>query len=202
MKKVEFPINKKDWAPSLIPGPIVLISTCDREREPNVAPKSWFQMVGFEPPMLMFAGTKGNTTENNILATGCFSVNIVDSSMADKVYGCLESFGRERIEKMGITLSAAKKIDAFSVDQCPAHLECILRGTYEVCGSFVVFGEILSASIREDILSVPPRERYRLLDSILFLENALYARVRETWTTTPVKTLSAAGQGQPPTSAE
>jgi flavin reductase (DIM6/NTAB) family NADH-FMN oxidoreductase RutF len=187
--KVEFPINKKEWAPSLIPGPVVLISTCDQKGDRNVAPKSWVQMIGFEPPMLMFAGTKGNTTEKNILETGCFSVNLVDSSLAAKVYGCLEWFGRERIEKMGIALSPAKKIAAPLVDQCPAHLECVLRGTHEVCGSFVVFGEIVAASIREDILNVPPRERYRLLDNIIFLENGLYTRVRETWTASPVKTL-------------
>ncbi|MDP6713459.1 MAG: flavin reductase, partial [SAR202 cluster bacterium] len=99
MKKIDYPIDKNGWHPSLIPGPIVLISTQDSAKEPNVAPKSWLQMVSFDPPILMFSGTRRNTTEQNILETGCFGVNFVDSSMAPAVYGCLEWFGRERIER-------------------------------------------------------------------------------------------------------
>jgi len=178
-KKVDYPIRKKEWAPSLIPGPLVLISTCDQAKEPNVAPKSWLQMAAFDPPTLMFSGSKGNTTEKNILATGSFAVNLVDGSMADEVYGCIAWSGRERIEKMGITLSAAKKIDAPLVDRCPAHLECVLQGTHEIGSGFIVFGRIVAASIREDILAAPPKDRYRLLDPVLFLENGLYSRVRD-----------------------
>ncbi|MBI4678193.1 MAG: flavin reductase [Elusimicrobia bacterium] len=179
MKKAEYPIDKKEWSPSLIPGPITLISTCDQAKEPNVAPKSWLQMAAFEPPTLMFSGSKENTTEKNILAAGCFAVNLVDSSMAVKVYGCIKWSGRERIRKMGITLSPARKIGAPLVDQCRAHLECVLRGTKEVGGGFVVFGEIVAAFVREDILAAPPEDRYRLLDQVVFLENGLYARVRD-----------------------
>jgi len=86
MKKVSFPVDKQKWHPSLIPGAIVLISSYNSEKELNIAPKSWIQMVSFEPSILMFSGTKGNITENNILETKCFGVNIVDSSLAAKTY--------------------------------------------------------------------------------------------------------------------
>ncbi len=87
--KVPFPLDKRHWQPSLVPGPVVLISTVNGVGEPNIAPKSWLQMVSFEPPMLMFSGTKGNTTELNILETGCFGVNFVDSSMVPMVDRCI-----------------------------------------------------------------------------------------------------------------
>ncbi len=177
MKKVDYPIDKRKWHPSLIPGPVVLISTYDAKKNPNVAPKSWVQMVSFEPPTLMFSGTKGNTTENNILQTGCFGVNIVDSSMASKVYNCIRWFGCERIEKTGLTLIEASKINAPLVDDCKAHLECRLHTTTEIGSGFVVFGEIVAASIWDKIPEAKLDKRYELLDQIVFLENSLYARI-------------------------
>jgi len=49
-RKVPYAIDKREWHPSLIPGPIALISTVDAGGTPNIAPKSWLQMVAFEPP--------------------------------------------------------------------------------------------------------------------------------------------------------
>lgn len=71
MEKVSYPIDKRKWSPSLIPGPIALISTYDSQGDPNVAPKSWLQMVSFEPPTLVFSGTRGNATERSVLEKGC-----------------------------------------------------------------------------------------------------------------------------------
>ncbi len=178
MNKVPYPVNKKEWSPGLIPGPLALVSTCNGAREPNVAPKSWIQMVSFDPPILMLSTGEKTTTAKNIRSTRCFAINLVDSSLAGKAFECVKWFGRERIERMGITLVPARSIDAPLVEQCPAHLECKLRETAKV-GSFVVFAEIVAASIRKDIPAAQPRNRYRLLDQAIFLENGLYSRMHE-----------------------
>jgi len=177
MKKIDYPIDKRQWSPSLIPGPVVLISTASRDREPNVAPKSWLSMVSFTPPILMFSGSKGNTTENNILDTGCFVVNLVDSSMAETVFGCLRWHGRERIEKCGFELAPASVIDAPLVSNCRAHLECRLTDTKEVGSGFVIFGEIVAASIWDEIVKTAPGKRYQMLDQAMFLEEGVWGRV-------------------------
>ena len=56
MKKVNYPIDKKKWSPSLIPGVITLISTNGLKGNPNIAPKSRIQMVPFDPSILIFSG--------------------------------------------------------------------------------------------------------------------------------------------------
>lgn len=178
MKKIPFSVNKHNWHPGIIPGPIVLISTHDKSGSPNVAPKSWIQMVSFEPSILMFSGTKGNSTETNILETGCFSVNIVNSAMAEKVFDCIRWHGTERIEKAELTLFKAQKITAPLIDQCPAHLECKLIDTKEAGSGFIILGEIVAASIRADIAEADRNESYRLLDQIVFLEDRLYSHIR------------------------
>lgn len=135
-------------------------------------------MVAFDPPVLMFSGSMGQTTENNILETNCFGVNIVDSSLTSHVYSCIKWFGIERIKKLGFTLHDASKIDAPLINECKAHLECRLRSTKEVGSGFVVFGEIVAASIWEDVLKGETlQEKYELLDQIVYLESGIYARI-------------------------
>jgi flavin reductase (DIM6/NTAB) family NADH-FMN oxidoreductase RutF len=177
MKKVEFPIDIRKWHPSLIPGPIVLISTISEDGEPNVAPKSWLQMVSFEPPIMMFSGQRGNTTEKNIKATKCFTVNFASSDQAEKIYGCVKWFGRERLEKCGFTLSRTNKIRAPLVNECRAHLECELHDSMIVGSGLVIFGKIVAASIWEEILKQERIHAYKHLDQILYLENNLYCIV-------------------------
>ena len=177
MKKINFPIDKRKWRPSLIPGPIALISTYSLEGQPNIAPKSWLQMVSMERPILMFSGSRGFTTENNIIKTRCFGVNFVDYELAPKVFGCLEWFGQERIEKCGFTMSPASEVNAPLVNECKAHLECRLHSTHEVGSGFIVFGEIVAASINEDILKAKHEDMYKLFDQILFLEDNIFSRI-------------------------
>ena len=176
-RKISLPTDKREWHPSLIPGPIALISTVDSDGVPNVAPKSFLQMVSFEPSILMFSGRKGGRTEENIVATGCFAVNLVDGGLAQRTFECVRWKGTERIERSGFQLSAASAIEAPLVDDCRAHLECRLHDTKEVGSGFVVFGEIVAASILEEIADAEPRNRYMALDQALYLEDGLYSTV-------------------------
>ncbi len=185
--KVPFPIDKHQWQPGLLPGPIALISTADEQGTPNVAPKSWLQMVSFEPPMLMFSGQPNGTTERNIIATECFAVNVVDSRLASKTFSCIRFKGTERIARSEFRLTSATAIDAPLVENCKAHLECRLSETKPMGASLVVFGEIVAAAIDQDVLAAEPRTRYAILDQTLFLEDGLFAQVRRPHPAQPEK---------------
>ncbi|HDS01398.1 MAG TPA: flavin reductase family protein [candidate division Zixibacteria bacterium] len=175
MKKVDFPIDKRKWHPGLIPGLIVLVSTYSKESIPNIAPISWIQMVSFKPPVLMFSGSRGSRTVNNILETNCFCVNTVDSKMVTKVFNCIKWFGQERIKKCGFNLSDAELIKAPLVDESRAHLKCTLYDTKEVGRAVIVFGEIKAASIWEEIALADTISAYKKLDQVLYMEDGIYA---------------------------
>ena len=177
MRKLPYPIDKREWHPSLIPGPLALISTVDPDGAPNVAPKSWLQMVSFDPPMLMFSGSRDGRTELNALATGCFVVNLVDAALAARTYACVQWRGEARIRRSGFRLAPSTSIEAPLVDDCKAHLECRLRDTKAMGSGFILFGEIVAASVREDVLAAAPSDRYARLDQALFLEDGQYASV-------------------------
>jgi flavin reductase (DIM6/NTAB) family NADH-FMN oxidoreductase RutF len=181
MEEVELPVDKWLWHIGLIQGTIVLISTYDASGQPNVAPKSWVQMVSFEPSVLMFSGSRGNTTERNILEKECFGVNLVDTSIAPRAFRSIKWHGLERIERSAFELVKASRIDAPLVNDCPGHLECRLCRTIEVGRGLVIFGEIVKVSIREDIVTASLRDRYRLLDPALYLEEGTFASLKATF---------------------
>ena len=176
MKKAELPVDKNKWHPSLIPGLITLISTISADGKPNIAPKSWLQMVSMEPSILMFSGSKGNTTENNIIQTKSFVVNIVSSDMAVKVFDCLQWFGSERIKKCSLTLGSSQKVSAPLINECKAHIECSLHSTLEIGSGLIVFGNIEAVFVDENIASSDDNRKYELLDQVLFLEDRKYAK--------------------------
>ena len=74
---------------SVIPRPIGWISTVDANGINNLAPFSYFNAVGEDPPHVMFSTTRGNNTNkdtlNNVLANGQFVVNMVTEELAEKM---------------------------------------------------------------------------------------------------------------------
>lgn len=74
---------------SVIPRPIGWISTVDVNGINNLAPFSYFNAIGEDPPHVMFSTTRGNNTNkdtlNNVLANGQFVVNMVTEELAEKM---------------------------------------------------------------------------------------------------------------------
>lgn len=178
MKKVKFPINKHLWQPSLIPGPVALVSTIDDKGKPNIAPISWIQMACFNPPLIMMSVSADSLTAKNILKTKCFGVNFVHSSIASKVYNCIKWHGQERIQTTGLTFLKSHRIKAPLINECRAHLECSLYSVKKL-GSFIFFGRIENVLIWDKILKAKAENRYKLLDQILFLEEKIYSRINK-----------------------
>ncbi len=177
--------DKHFWQPSLVPGVVAMVTSLDAAGTPNLAPKSWVQMVSFDPPMLMFSGQPGGNTEANIIATGSFGVSLVHGAIAEQAYGCIRWKGAERMERCGFTTEPATTIAAPLVSECRAWIECELRQHHRVGGALVIYGEIVAASVRPEILELERRQRYPALDLALFLEDGLYAPVDRARPATP-----------------
>jgi flavin reductase (DIM6/NTAB) family NADH-FMN oxidoreductase RutF len=88
----------------------------------------------------------------------------VDSSLAEIACNCIRWFGNERIEKSGLSLVEASKINAPLIFECKVHLECTLHNMYIHEHGFVVLGEVVSVSMWDKILHSESEEKYELLD--------------------------------------
>ena len=71
----------------VIPRPIAWVSSISENGINNLAPFSYFNMVGDDPPHVMFSTRRDNNsnkdTLNNVLATNQFVVNMVTKDMAE-----------------------------------------------------------------------------------------------------------------------
>ena len=175
--KVAFPVGKADWHPSVLPGPIVLVSTVDAAGEPNIAPKSWISMMAFRGPVLAFGCHRSHATARNAEEAGEFVVNIPPEALVERIWAMPASHGTERIARSGLTLLPASQVAPPLIRECRAHLECKLEAVTRLGAEVVVFGKIVAASIDEDCASSPITEQYFRLRPVFFLEEGVYGSV-------------------------
>jgi flavin reductase (DIM6/NTAB) family NADH-FMN oxidoreductase RutF/uncharacterized protein YciI len=175
--KIAFPVGKADWHPSVLPGPIVLVSTVDAAGEPNIAPKSWVSMMAFHGPVLAFGCHRSHATVRNAETAGEFVVNIPPEALAERIWAMPASHGAERIARSGLTLLPARQVAPPLIGECRAHLECTLKSVTRLGAEVVVFGTIVAASIDEDCAASCLADQYFRLRPVFFLEQGVYGSI-------------------------
>ncbi len=175
--KIAFPVGKADWHPSVLPGPIVLISTVDAQGEPNIAPKSWISMMAFRGPVLAFGCHRSHATVRNAEEAGEFVVNFPPEALVERIWAMPASHGAERIRRSGLTLLPARQVAPPLIEECKAHLECKLESVTSLGAEVVVFGKIVAAAIDEDCASSSLADQYLRLRPVFFLEEGVYGSI-------------------------
>jgi flavin reductase (DIM6/NTAB) family NADH-FMN oxidoreductase RutF/uncharacterized protein YciI len=175
--KITFPADKADWHPSVLPGPIVLVSTVDVRGEPNIAPKSWISMMAFRGPVLAFGCHRSHATARNAEQAGEFVVNFPPEALVERIWAMPASHGLERIRRSGLTLLPARQVAPPLIAECKAHLECKLEAVTRLGAEVVVFGKIVAASIDEDCAGSPLADQYFRLRPVFFLEEGVYGSI-------------------------
>lgn len=175
--KIAFPVDKADWHPSVLPGPIVLVSTVDAQGEPNVAPKSWISMMAFRGPLLAFGCHRSHATARNAEEAGEFVVNVPPEALVERIWAMPVSHGAERIARSGLTLLPARQVAPPLIGECRAHLECKLEAITRLGEEVVIFGKIVAASIDEDCVGSSVAGQYFRLRPVFFLEEGVYGSI-------------------------
>ena len=175
--KIAFPVDKADWHPSVLPGPIVLVSTVDTQGEPNVAPKSWISMMAFRGPVLAVGCHRSHATARNAEEAGEFVVNFPPEALVERIWAMPASHGTERIARSGLTLLPASQVAPPLIGECKAHLECKLEAITRLRAEVVIFGKIVAASIDKDCLGSSLADQYFRLRPVFFLEEGVYGSI-------------------------
>ena len=118
----------------VVPRPIGWISTRGADGHHNVAPYSFFQVVGAKPATVIFASTVTRHGENkdtllNARETGEFCVNIVSHDVAEMMNKTAASLERgvSEFEHAGIETEPCKSMGALRVKAAHVHFECKLH---------------------------------------------------------------------------
>lgn len=179
------------WMTStVLPRPIAWVSSVSPEGRPNLAPFSYFQAVTASPPTLLFVpandrhGNKKDTLRN-VEQVPEFVVNLVSYALAEKMNACSASlpYGESEFETFGIASAPSARVRPPRVADAPVAFECVLHTIVRVgegpLAANVVFGRILAAHVKDEVLGPEGRPDPKLLDLVGRLGGESYARLGE-----------------------
>jgi len=197
-----FSLNPADYEPRqvyklltgiIVPRPIALVSTMDRDGVANLAPFSFFNGVGSAPPCVLFcpvvrAAGPGRDmrkdTLRNVEETGEFVVNTVSDAIAAAANATSSEVPPEVDEFVlsGLTPVASEAVRSPRVAESPAAMECkLMQVIYtgrEAGAGVVVLGEVVRFHLRAELF-----EDFRVdpagLDAVGRMAGNTWVRTRE-----------------------
>ncbi|WP_395054404.1 flavin reductase family protein [Flavobacterium sp.] len=127
---LEYSVIYKLLTGSVIPRPIGWISTIDENGINNLAPFSYFNIVGEDPPHVMFSTVRGNNTNkdtlNNVLANKQFVVNMVTEDLVEQMNSTSQAVSPDvdEFQLAHLTPIASVKIKPMRVAESKITFEC------------------------------------------------------------------------------
>lgn len=148
---------------SVIPRPIAWVSTVDENGINNLAPFSYFNILGDDPPHVMFSTRRDNNsnkdTLNNVLSNGQFVVNMVTEELVEKMNATSQAVAPDVDEFQLVDVSpiASEKIKPMRVKESPISFECEMVHHYflenhKQGGACVIIGRIVMMHFDESVL--------------------------------------------------
>ena len=121
-------------------GPVVLITTSDKNGKPNIMTLAWLTVINSEPPLIAIAMGEQAYSQKLIKKTKEFVINIPDRKLIKKVLYCGSCSGKntDKFKDTGLTPIASQKIIPPKIKECFAHIECKVITQYKY-GDVVLF---------------------------------------------------------------
>ncbi|MDK3018211.1 flavin reductase family protein [Pseudodonghicola flavimaris] len=159
------PFVYKLMTATVTPRPIAWVSTLSQDGVVNVAPYSFFNVMGHEPPTvalgLLRDPAKGlKDTGENISATGEFVINLVPRDMADQMNMTAVNAprGHSEAEIAGLATAPSRLIAPPRLAEAPVSFECrLLTAVLTGPKQMVVIGRVVAIHIADRFLLDPAR---------------------------------------------
>lgn len=172
--KIELSKDRYEWNPTPLPEQVVLVTSIDVNGRPHVATKSRVCVMSYGPPTIVaFACRADYMTASNIEKTKSFVINVPGDDLVATSWGLGSHptlHGPELFNEFGLTPIPGLAEGAPRIAECRAHVECVLEDTRRFGDDLVVFGEVASVSMDEEIVDGPTAQRYRKLAPFFFLD--------------------------------
>lgn len=175
---------------SIIPRPIGWISTISENGINNLAPFSYFNAVGDDPPHVMFSTGIANhinkDTLNNVLATKQFVVNMVTEDVVEQMNITAQSVSSDvdEFELAGVTPIPSNKIKPMRVKESLITFECELAHHYfleqhQKGGACIIIGRIVMMHFDDDVLLDNYKINLEKYKPVSRLAGSNYAKIGE-----------------------
>lgn len=177
----------------VIPRPIGWISTIDENGINNLAPFSFFNVVGEDPPHVMFStvrtGDKNKDTLNNVLANKEFVVNLFSEELVEQMNTTSQNVPANVSEFDIADLQAipSTSVKPFRVAEAKAHFECEMVHHYFLedhsnGGACVVIGKIKTIHVDDEILLDNYKINLNTYKPVARLAGSNYSKLGELFT--------------------
>ena len=169
------------------PRPIAFAGTLDAQGRPNLAPFSFFNAFGANPPVIAFSpalrGSDGTPKHTflNIKETGEFTISVVSYAMVEQISLASSEYpdGVDEFVKAGFTKLPSVKIAPFGVAESPMVMECRLMQHVPLGGGpgsgNLMIGEVVMFHVKESVFEgkYPSADR---LDLVARMGGPFYCR--------------------------
>ena len=124
-----------------------LITSGDIQGSSNIIAVSFCIPVSKIPPLIACAIGRDSYSFGLIKNTGEFIVNVPSEAMKPKIYYCGLNSGYRvnKFKETGFTSKPARKVKAPIIDECVAHMECIVQQEVETGDKHLLVGEVIEA---------------------------------------------------------
>lgn len=175
---------------TIIPRPIGWVSSISKNGITNLAPFSFFNAVGEDPPHIMFStvrtGNKNKDTLNNILATKQFVVNLATIELVEAMNNTSVNLppNESEFDHAGLTPEASVLVQPPRVKESPVSFECELVHHYSLedhknGGATMMVGRIVMFHIDDTILQENSRINLDVYKPVARLAGSNYAGLGE-----------------------
>jgi flavin reductase (DIM6/NTAB) family NADH-FMN oxidoreductase RutF len=172
------------------PRPIAWVTTIDARGRVNLAPFSFFNAFGANPPVVVFSptlrrdGSKKDTLLN-VEATGEFVVNAAVAPLAEQVNDSSKELppGESEVQYVGLHTVSSVKVRPPRLAESPVNLECRVHsilpfGTGPIAANLVI-GEVLVLHVSDHVLDEAGRVDPRKLQTIARLGGDWYCHTAD-----------------------
>jgi flavin reductase (DIM6/NTAB) family NADH-FMN oxidoreductase RutF len=174
----------KHMTASVAPRPIALASTVDAQGAVNLSPFSFFNYMGIDPPLLVFApNRRGRDNTHKHTALNVFEVpevviNLVTYDMVEQISLASAEFGRgvNEFVKSGLTPVPSERVRPPRVQESPVQLECKVLETKEIGSMVLVIAEVVLAHFSETLFGADGQIDQTRTDWVARLGADWYAR--------------------------
>ncbi len=174
----------------VLPRPIAFVSTVSADGVPNLAPFSFFNGVGSNPPAIIFsAATKADGTDkdtiNNLRAVPEVVVNVVTYSIKDAMNQASFAYAPEidEFEAAGFTPVPSRFIKPARIGESPVQMECkvvdIVKVGHGALSANICIGEILCFHIAEEMALDNGTVDVEKIDLVARMGGDWYATMRD-----------------------
>ncbi len=174
---------------SISPRPIAFASTIDAEGNMNLAPFSFFNAIGSNPPMVIFSPARSgrdNTTKHTLDNADAIKevvINIVNYPIVQQMSLASSAYakGVDEFVKAGLTPIPSEIVKPFRVKESIVQMECKVRDiirTGETGGAGnIIICEIVLMHIDESILDESGKPDPYKMDLVARMGGEYYCRV-------------------------